>query len=402
MIELVSYIAIQFFLGSSVQLLTQQQADAASDPFNPGGQFNAPGVIHPYLGMVMQPRPDQEMTHDGQYRVTEYGFIDNSQPIHKRSPDKVVIAILGGSVARQLGMNATQVLADELSRDPEFSGKKFEFVRLGSNGYKQPQQLMTINFLTVLGAEFDIVINLDGYNEAALPVQDNVPFGVNAAFPRDWGKLIAGTASPEFARMGGYVTYLRQQQRDDARWFASAPWNYSSMALLVWGVRKNRSDSLIQAQTLMMSRFSQTERTYCGSGPPEQFESTAQIYRHSVDLWSRSSMLLNQLCLGRKIRYYHFLQPNQYLPGSKPMGPVEAKAAVDESTGSCASVRACFPLMQARGADLIDAGVDFTDLTQVFSDHPEPIYVDLCCHVTPSGDEIMARAIAARIRKSVP
>jgi hypothetical protein len=395
-IEAFSYVAVRLFLGSSEQLVKQQQGAAAEDPFQPGGQFAAPGVIHPYIGMVMQPRPDQKLTYDDKYRVTEFGFIDDNLPIHKRSPDKVIIAILGGSVARQLGMNATQVIAAELAQSPEFAGKKFEFVRLGSNGYKQPQQLMTMNFLTVLGAEFDIVINLDGFNEAALPEVDNVPFGVNAAYPRDWGKLIAGTASPEFVRMGGYVTY----QRDEAQWFAKAPWKYSPTALLVWGIRKNRSDRLIRTQTTMMSRYSETERTYCGSGPPEHFESTADVYNHCIDIWSRSSLLLNQLCLGRGIRYYHFLQPNQYLPGSKPIGAQEAKTALDETGRSCLSVRTCFPLMQARGAELVAAGVTFTDLTQVFADHPEPIYNDVCCHVVPAGDEIMAKAIAARIKKT--
>jgi hypothetical protein len=352
--------------------------------------------------MVMQPRPDQALRYDGKYRVTEYGFVDDSLPIHKRSPDKVIIAILGGSVARQMGMNATQVLADELSQAPQFAGKKFEFVRLGSNGYKQPQQLMTLNFLTVLGAEFDIVINLDGFNEATLPVADNVPFGVNAAYPRDWGKLIAGSASPEFVRMGGYLSYLRLQQRDDARWFARAPWKYSSTALLAWAVRKNRLDSLIQAQTTMMSRYAETEMTYCGSGPPEQFKSTADVYKHCVNLWSRSSLLLHELCASQGIRYYHFLQPNQYLPGSKPLGPEEAKIAIRDNSQQSISVRTCFPQMQARGAEMRMAGVAFTDLTRVFADHPERIYDDYCCHVIPAGDEIMAKAIAAAIRTPNP
>ena len=31
-------------------------------------------------------------------------------------------------------------------------------------GYKQPQQLMAYNYLLSLGAEFDAVINIDGYN----------------------------------------------------------------------------------------------------------------------------------------------------------------------------------------------------------------------------------------------
>ena len=75
-------------------------------------------------------------------------------------------------------------------------------------------------------------------------------------------------------------------------------------------------------------------------------------------------------------------------------------AAVDESIQSCRAVRACFPRMQAEGARLAGQGIRFTDLTQVFADHPEPIYVDTCCHVAEVGDILMARAIAARIRSN--
>ena len=261
---------------------------------------------------------------------------------------------------------------------------------------------MTLNYLLALGAEFDIVINLDGVNEAALPGIDNVPFGVFAAYPRDWGKLVAGASSPEFVRRGGYVSYLRQQQRDEARWFGSFPWRYSPTALVVWGMRKNRLDQTIQQQVEVMSRFTEKQRTYGASGPPETFGSPAEMYKHCAELWCRSSIVLHQVCAARGIRYFHFLQPNQYLPGSKPIGPGEAAVAVKEGSPMCEGVRACFPLMQAQAPRLAEAGVAFTDLTGVFADHPEPIYKDVCCHVELAGDLIMAKAIAARINRADP
>ena len=48
------------------------------------------------------------------------------------------------------------------------SGRKIDIVRLALPGQKQPQQLMTLAWVQSLGAEFDIVVNLDGYNEAVL------------------------------------------------------------------------------------------------------------------------------------------------------------------------------------------------------------------------------------------
>jgi len=82
---------------------------------------------------------------------------------------------------------------------------------------------------------------------------------------------------------------------------------------------------------------------------------------------------------------------------SKPIGPEEARVAVDEEYPISFGVKACFPRMQVAASRLKSAGVRFSDLTRVFAEHPEPIYKDNCCHVLPAGDVIMAKAIAATI-----
>jgi hypothetical protein len=102
------------------------------------------------------------------------------------------------------------------------------------------------------------------------------------------------------------------------------------------------------------------------------------------------------LCVENQIRYFHFLQPNQYLAGSKPIGPDERKFVSDKSPFA-RPVRVGYPMLRARAPQLLEAGVAFTDLTQVFADHPEPIYRDDCCHVTDEGDQIIASAIARGI-----
>lgn len=388
--------------GSWAQLVALRTKMEVQNPFNPGGSFQAPIVIHPYLGVVMQPKVDGgQLTIDGKYRITEYGFVDDVMPIHKRSLDHVIVAFLGGSVARQLSTNVSDRLALELSAIPEFSGRTFTFVRLASNGYKQPQQLMTLSYLLTLGAEFDVVINLDGFNEAALPAIDNVPLGVFAAYPRDWGKLIASNISPEFNRMGGYISYLRKGQCDDALSASSFPWNCSPTAQLIWSLRNQRRDRQIFVQAESMNRFTEEQIPFCRSGPPQKFDSPEQIYEHCTEIWSRSSLMIHQLCLARGIRYFHFLQPNQYLEGTKPIGPEETILAIRSDHPYCAAVQSCFPRMRIAGTRLSEQGVSFFDLTDVFIDHPEPLYLDSCCHVNRAGDLLMASAIAAQIRQTI-
>ena len=143
-------------------------------------------MIHPYIGAVFQPRETSAEHVAGKLDFTEYGYFDDQTPIRKRSPGKVIVGLTGGSVARQLGTTATGVLERELSRISGFQGRSFEFVRLAIDGQKQPQQLMALNYLLTLGAEFDVLINLDGLNEISLPGIDNVPLGVSAHPPRKW------------------------------------------------------------------------------------------------------------------------------------------------------------------------------------------------------------------------
>jgi len=59
---------------------------------------------------------------------------------------------------------------------------------------------MRLNYLLALGARFDLFINLDGFNEVALPPAENIPKGVFLFFPR---KLVC--ESPQFIRPGDAI-----------------------------------------------------------------------------------------------------------------------------------------------------------------------------------------------------
>ena len=52
--------------------------------------------------------------------------------------------------------------------------------------------LLVLNYMLALGQTFDLVINIDGFNEVALPPITNLPNQVNPFFPRNWfGKTAA-------------------------------------------------------------------------------------------------------------------------------------------------------------------------------------------------------------------
>ena len=398
-IELVSLLVIIFKYGSWEMHLKGLRVAAVLVPDRPGGIiYPRSKMIHPYIGVVRQPHlPSVGLTIAGQYRVTEYGFVDVDSPIQKRAPDRLIVGIMGGSVARQFACNATDLLEEELLKCPEFSGRKCHFVRLGIDGCKQPQQLMIVNHLLSQGAEFDLIVSLDGLNEIALPDHDNLPYGINSAYPVDWGMLTQKYVGDDYVELLGHSTHIRRQQQNLARWALSFPQVYSPIVQVLCG---NEHDRLVDELTVcfqQLSRLNDRRKVYAALGPPESFESTDALHEHCVEIWYRSSVLLHRVCLANNIRYFHFLQPNQYLPGSKPMGPQEVAAAIEVDSRTGAAVKACYPRMQAKGPSFHEAGVAFTDLTGVFSEVTKPVYNDGCCHMEKVGDLIMAKAIGLRI-----
>lgn len=384
-------LAVLFFRGEPWSYTGHRMHTFASDDPLHQKEYARSVIVHPYIGYVLFPQMDPA---SGQQQVTEYGYVDEHSPIQHKSADRVVIGIVGGSVARYVASSETGVIQDVLAQSPAFAGKSFTFVRMAVDGHKQPQQLMTLSYLLTQGAEFDIIINLDGVNDAALPESDNVEVGVNSSYPRHWGMLLAQWSDPIVSRQIGYVTHLLIQRKNQAHRFAK--WSWSPTACLIWRVLSNRLNQTIIEESSKASQLSAAQLP-AALGPKEHFGSKRELYDHSIEVWERSSVILSGLCQSRGIRYFHFLQPNQYLPELKPIGDDEEGMAINPNSPFRIPVQECFPLMRQRGKQLRDAGVSFTDLTQVFDSHPEPIYIDDCCHMNFDGNSIVAKAIAEAI-----
>jgi hypothetical protein len=64
-------------------------------------------------------------------------------------------------------------------------------------GWKQPQQPLALSYFLSLGAKYDVVMNLDGFNELALPFLNNLRAGVYPFFPRLWN--LSGSSPPTYS-----------------------------------------------------------------------------------------------------------------------------------------------------------------------------------------------------------
>ena len=356
-------------------------------------------VIHPYLGWVSNPQMDSGIEYDGRvFPVNDMGFADDSPTIQERSKDKLIVGILGGSVAWQMSVAGEQAFVQALVKSPRFRDKQVEIVRLAQSGYKQPQQLLTLSYVLALGAEFDLIINIDGYNEVALHVAENGESGVFYAFPRGWGLWTLDLGDPRAGSVAYLVMQTKHTRQEWSRRFSKLPFRYSYTLNLVWKWR----DSALQRELTqlgwdLLQRKSTEGRGYQVTGPANPYENDEDLYQDMALLWKRCSLQLHQICRANGIEYIHVLQPNQYVPGSKPISDEERRDVIFPRQEYGLAAGKGYPYLIREGAGLIRKGVRFYDMTMLFSQTTERIYSDPFCHYNKLGNEMLARAIVGEM-----
>ena len=392
-VELASYVGYGLVTGEAFSWsAVQSDRDEVVEQFAPEGdsEFEATlEVVHPFVGFVTNP--------DRSPGLSQYGYPKSSTMDFDHSPDRVVIAVVGGSVAQGFAKSGLPAVIEQLERDPAYAGKEIVTIDLAVGGYKQPQQLMTMTYLLTLGFEFDVVLNIDGFNEVALHGAENQTKHVFPAFPRGWYLRVSNLPNRTLRARLGRVGNLEEAMLDAAEGFSGAPWRWSLACNLIWRLRQDRLIGEYGAAFVALTRFQPFESSYLMTGPRVDFETDADLYEHLVGIWQRSSLQMDRLCKANGIRYYHFLQPNQYVEGSKALTADERAVAFTEDHPYREGVEIGYPLLSRAGAELRSQGVSFVDLTTVFADEIETLYVEDCCHFNEAGN----RLVAARVTREI-
>ncbi|MEM6673936.1 MAG: hypothetical protein AAF726_13915 [Planctomycetota bacterium] len=351
-------------------------------------------VVHPYLGFMAKkaPEPRSAFVH----RMDRADFYLPSSPAFSQDENDLIVGITGGSVSSLFAMGAgSETLREELAEMPRFAGRNIEFLVLGAGGVKQPQQLIALEWLLIQGGRVDVLINIDGFNEIALHEIDNEPHGVAPIYPRMW-RLRVGRL--DVAELFGEREYLEGMRRDLATGLAESPLKRLHLRQLLWIARDRALRyATLDVENRLRSEGIRRSEFFAGRGPRRP-DSTIDSRREAmVELWKQGSLMIDERCEARQIEYYHFLQPNQHVVGSKPLTDEEKKSAIGGDDGYGAYVPAAYPLLRDAGVELYEAGVRFHDLTDVFADRTETLYIDTCCHVNELGNELLAHAIAEAI-----
>ncbi|MDH3975410.1 MAG: hypothetical protein OEV42_14115 [Deltaproteobacteria bacterium] len=365
-------------------------------------------ILHPYLGFVRNYRAGLHKLAGRTVTVpvNEYGFFGAGPPLEKNEKS-ISVAIMGGSLAAEFFLYGREIFEEELAKIPAFSGKKINLYSIALGGMKQPQQVLALNYFMSLGARFDMVINIDGFNEMALPQNENIPFGVFPYYPRLWRSYASKAMDIESAVLMAGIYREKARNEEWRRFFSKRPFNISNFFLALWHVAETNSKRKIATLEKEFNKRLREKGTEELSpqeaGPPYKFGSFMDIFNDAAGFWGRSSRQMWDLCKGEDILYFHFLQPNQYVPHSKKLTEEEMKVAYigvnenDMLSYYRMGVEYGYPLLQMEGQKMSQTGLPFFDLTGAFKNVDKSVYRDRCCHLNDFGYNLLARDIAALI-----
>lgn len=343
--------------------------------------------LHPYIGYVMADCCN----------ANKYG-LHGPDPLDEEYDNHYKVAIVGGSVAAGLYGHAHEKLESLISEAGLSGDKPVTSFCLAVQGNKQPQQIMGLSWMLSLGAGFDLVINLDGFNEIVLPMTDNRHAKIHSTYPRNWQMYARkGVNMDQLLAIGNKIT-ISKSISDLNEAMAGSFWRHSRIGLMFWNSKRiNLENELALAELEIQSIMEvSSDRQITG---PDQPELEDDEYRKNAALyWANCSLILHGLCAGNEIEYFHFLQPNQYVEDTKKLTSDELENAYEDGPFAYKeAVIKGYPMLGAEGDRLIATGVRYYDLTQIFRGISETIYADKCCHLNTFGSELMAAEIVRRV-----
>jgi hypothetical protein len=380
-----------YFFQHGTFFYTAEKVIPAALPETGRGELS-PDVLHPYFGPIHRPgvRP----------QTNNIGFgSPQAFPFTRASDRQFLVGIFGGSVARAFCDRGTPRLIASLQRSQPLSGREILPLCFSHEGYKQPQQLIVLAYFLSLGQQFDLVINIDGFNEVALGSRN-----------QERGRDIS---MPSPIHIDSLLNLIDQATLTPARVQALARISVYKERLnrLADRMRRNRSAAVHVAldryYMFTMNRYRAEAAAYDAlpSNPPassillltppvKKRDNAESVYQDIAGGWTSASLLMHDLLAARSVPYLHVLQPNQYFT-RRTFSAEEARVALNNSTPFKRAVEDGYPVL-ARAVSTLSGKEQFLDGTPAFDRESAAVYEDDCCHYTDRGYEILAEVIAER------
>ena len=380
-----------YFFQHGTFFYTAGKAIPAALPETGRGELSA-DALHPYFGPIHRPgvRPD----------TNNVGFGSKQPfPFARTSDRQFLVGIFGGSVARAFCDRGMPRLIAVLQRDPVLAGREIVPLCFSHEGYKQPQQLIVLAYFLSLGQQFDLVINIDGFNEVALGSRN-----------QERGRDIS---MPSPIHIDPLQNLIDQTTLTPARVQALARISVYKDRLNRLAGRMRRNGiaaahvALDRYYVFTMNRYQAETAAYDAlpSNPPassillltppvRKRDDPGAVYEDIASGWTSASLLMHDLLAARGVPYLHVLQPNQYFT-RRPFGPEEARVALNNGTPFKRAVEDGYPALE-RKVSTLSGKEQFLDGTSAFDRETAAVYEDDCCHYTDRGYASLAEFIGER------
>ncbi|MBD2484630.1 hypothetical protein [Planktothrix sp. FACHB-1365] len=356
--------------------------------------------LHPYFGYVQKPGPDFRPG----FKYNNYGFISPyDYPYKKTNPNQVIVGVLGGSVASNYSIYEIQnrILETKLQKLPQFKDKELIIISLAIGGYKQPQQLLTLNYMLSLGQKFDFVVNIDGFNEVALASinnQQKLSFAMpSASHVQALTGLANNSLSTKALEALLSIKDNKPKLKNALETLKNCPLASCHVVMSLY------VQELVKDYRRDVARFERYRQQPSEDGSAESVIyfymqdhvlPDAEVFQDITNNWAETSILIHQVLAANNIPYFHILQPNQYYPTKRVFSEAEKKIAFSEDSPYKDSIKKGYPFLLKKVDELKANNVQFFNGVSILDSVQEPVYIDNCCHFNKSGETILSNFVA--------
>lgn len=362
--------------------------------------------FHPFFGFIQKPGPDFRPG----FKNNNYGFISPyDYPLKKIKPNQFIIGVFGGSVASNYSIFEVQnqVLPKYLKQLPGLKDQEFLILSFATGGYKQPQQLLILNYFLALGQELDMVVNIDGFNEVALSNLNNQN-KVDLAMPSIQHILpLTNLASNSLSTKAMKSTIAIKENK--------ARINQGLKSLRQCKLAACDALTSVYVQNLVNNYRKDVIRFEKESNKTQKDDGGSVIYlnlnnsvmkddaafEQMAQNWAQSSIFMNKVLSASNVPYFQVLQPNQYYQTKRVFGEAEKQIAFNKETPYAKAVQIGYPALFKKFPTLEKNNIDILNAVNVFDKTKDAVYVDSCCHYNQAGEVIFSNYVGSSILESL-
>ncbi len=371
-------------------------------------------ALHPYFGPTHMPGiplqipPELRETQPAGVdpvnptgaRTNNFGFLSaHDYPFARTRENQFLVGIFGGSVGNWFCHVGAPHLMRALQAHAYFKSRDIVPLCFSHEGYKQPQQLLALNYFLSIGQAFDLVINIDGFNEVALAsINDQRGIDISMPSPMHMQGLVnlidRSTLTPE--RLRSMAAIQRDRDTLDALADRLARARFASVyVFLDRYYQRTRAHYYTELGRLSNLPNGAVETSMVRVTPRVAARDGAKVFEEIATQWAQSSLMMHAMLRERGIPYFHILQPNQYFT-QRRFDDAERATALNPGSPFKPGAEQGYPALIA-ASRMITGKVPFFNGVGIFDKEAAPVYLDDCCHYTLRGNMLLADFVAASI-----